>query len=411
MKNKLYFDISKNDTKTKENLFHKISKEREDVGYYSLPSQDISEILEYASSLDEKIEHIAVIGIGGSSLGIKAIYEFLRPTKRLKKELTFFESTDPISISHQLAQIDIEKTHFIIISKSGTTIETIAVFKYILSKQQNEKNYTIITDDDSPLSKLADKLKIKCFFIPSNVGGRFSALSNVGLMPLSLCGVNIKDLLSGADKVKKSFFEDGFLQNILMDKALFYAKNHAKYHINCIFAYSETLEYFCEWYVQLWGESLGKKQKHSAFNVGLTPVGLIGPKDQHSFLQLLTDGTRDKSATFIKIDDFKDDLTIPDISLPYLESLDILNGVSFHDLINMQCDATMEALINQNDIPVDKIKICKIDEFSIGSLIFYYELLTSLVGQLIDVNTYDQPGVEYGKILLKDKLLKLKGQL
>jgi glucose-6-phosphate isomerase len=276
--------------------------------------------------------------------------------------------------------------------------------------QPNIKNYTFITDCNSPLAKLANKLEIKCFYIPANVGGRFSALSSAGLLPLGLCGVDIKSLLAGAGKVKKSFFDDGFLKEILIDKALFYAKHHTAYHINCVFAYSETLEYFCEWYVQLWGESLGKKQKNSAFHVGLTPVGLIGPKDQHSFLQLLMDGTRDKSATFIKIDDFTDNLVIPDISFPHLESLDILNGIPFHDLINMQCDSTIEALIEQNDIPIDELTICKIDEFSIGSLMFYYELLTSSVGQLINVNTYDQLGVEYSKTILKNKLLKLKDQ-
>jgi glucose-6-phosphate isomerase len=164
------------------------------------------------------------------------------------------------------------------------------------------------------------------------------------------------------------------------------------------------LRYFTEWYVQLWGESLGKKQQNSAFHVGVTPIGLIGPKDQHSFLQLIVEGTRDKSVTFIKIKDFQNELTIPNITLPHLESLDILNGLTFHDLITMQSDAVIEALLNQKDIPLDEIIIERVDEESIGQLIYYYELLTSLVGQLINVNTYDQPGVESGKIILKNKL-------
>jgi glucose-6-phosphate isomerase len=157
--------------------------------------------------------------------------------------------------------------------------------------------------------------------------------------------------------------------------------------------------------VQLWGESLGKQQRHSAFNVGLTPIGLIGPKDQHSFLQLIMEGTRNKSVTFIKIEDFNDSITIPDITLPHLKSLDVLNGLSFEKLINMQCDSVTEALLNENDIPIDSIIIPKTGESHIGALIYYYELLTSLVGELIDVNTYDQPGVEAGKIILKKKLI------
>jgi glucose-6-phosphate isomerase len=241
-------------------------------------------------------------------------------------------------------------------------------------------------------------------YLPDNVGGRFSVLSTVGLIPLALTGIDIQPLLDGAKQIKESFFNAGYMKDTLLKKAAYYAKHHAQYHINCIFAYSEALKYFCEWYVQLWGESLGKHQRHSAFHVGLTPIGLIGPKDQHSFLQLIMEGTRDKSVTFIKIEDFHDGISIPDITLPHLESLDVLNDLPFEKLINMQCDSVMEALLDQKDIPVDLITIPVADETYIGSLIFYYELLTSLVGELIDVNTYDQPGVEAGKIILKNKL-------
>ena len=142
--------------------------------------------------------------------------------------------------------------------------------------------------------------------------------------------------------------------------------------------------------------------------MGVTPIGLIGPKDQHSFLQLIVEGTRDKSVTFIKIDDFENDLKVPDMTLPHLEKLDILNDITFHDLITMQSDSVIEALLEQRDIPLDEIIIERVDEESIGQLIYYYELLTSLVGQLINVNTYNQPGVEAGKIILKEKLQKNK---
>ncbi|HGZ71162.1 MAG TPA: glucose-6-phosphate isomerase, partial [Nitratifractor sp.] len=155
-------------------------------------------------------------------------------------------------------------------------------------------------------------------------------------------------------------------------------------------------------------ESLGKKQRNSAFNVGLTPIGLIGPKDQHSFLQLIMEGTRDKSITFIEIADFQNELEIPDISLEYLEEMDLLNGVKFSELISMQSQSVLEALLEEGDIPIDEIIIDRVDEASMGELIYYYELLTSLVGELIDVNTYDQPGVEAGKIILKEKLQQRK---
>jgi len=404
MENRLFFDRPNNLNEDKKRLISKIDEEKKNIGYYNLPKQNIDAILNYAETFDNTIETIVVLGIGGSSLGSKAIYEFLKPIEELKRELIFFESTDPLNIRNQFQNIDMKKTHFLIISKSGGTVETISIFKYIFAKNQDKKLYTFITDKGSNLEKFAQELGSKLFYLPNNVGGRFSVLSVVGLLPLALCGVDIKSLLKGADEVCESFFDDGKFKNLLLDKALFYAKNHTRYNINCIFAYSETLKYFTEWYVQLWGESLGKKQRHSLFNVGLTPIGLIGPKDQHSFLQLIMEGTRDKSVTFIKLQAFEQKLYIPDIKLKHLENLDILNGIAFHDLITMQCDSVIEALKKEKDVPLDEIILPQVDSKSIGALIYYYELLTSLVGELLDVNSYDQPGVESGKIILKEKL-------
>ncbi len=406
MKNKLYFKLK--NKKVQEAAFSAILKEQKHIGYYALPEQDISSILAYTKNVSDSIENIAIIGIGGSSLGAKAVYEFIKPTKKLKRKLYFFESTDPINITTLLSQFDIKKTHFLVISKSGTTVETFSIYKYIYSQQKDPKAYTFITDPNSPLEKYALDFGASVLHLPEHVGGRFSVLSTVGLVPLVLSGIDIQALLDGAKTLKKSFFEAGYMKDTLLKKAVFYARHHGQYHINCIFAYSETLKYFCEWYVQLWGESLGKKQRHSAFNVGLTPIGLVGPKDQHSFLQLIMEGTRDKSVTFIKIEDFQDEIIIPDISLPYLESLDTLNTLPFSKLINMQCDSVIEALLEE-DIPLDSISISKVNEGNIGALMYYYELLTSLVGELIDVNTYDQPGVEAGKIILKKKLNSLSG--
>jgi len=407
MENRLFFRHEKKLYEDKKRLISKIDKERIDIGYYTLPKQNIDSILEFTDTFDKEIETIVVLGIGGSSLGAKAIYEFLKPMEQLKRNLVFFESTDPLNIMNQLKSIDMNRTHFLIISKSGGTVETISIFKYIFALNQKSESYTFITDRGSNLEKFAKSIESKVFYLPDNVGGRFSVLSVVGLLPLALCGVNIKNLLKGADEVCESFFNDGKFKDVLLDKALFYAKNHHRYNINCIFAYSETLEYFTQWYVQLWGESLGKKQRHSSFNVGLTPIGLIGPKDQHSFLQLIMEGTRDKSVTFIKLQEFEHKLYIPNISLKYLENLDILNGLSFHKLLTMQCDSVIEALKNEKDVPLDEILLPCVDAKSIGALIYYYELLTSLVGELLDVNTYDQPGVEAGKIILKEKLENL----
>ncbi|MBD3789913.1 MAG: glucose-6-phosphate isomerase [Campylobacterales bacterium] len=406
MKNRLYFNsIHSEDL---QQAFEAICQETETIGYYALPTQDPQSIIDYAQTFGDHIDTIAVIGIGGSSLGAKAVYEFIKPVKTLKRKLCFFESTDPLNIHMILKEIDLSKTHFLVISKSGTTVETFAIYKYIHTLQNRADAYTFITDPGSPLEAYAKTVGSSVLHLPKNVGGRFSVLSTVGLIPLALSGVDVGSLLEGADFMRKSFFQKGYMHETLLKKANYYAKHHAQYHINCIFAYSEALSYFCQWYVQLWGESLGKRQRHSTFHVGLTPIGLLGPEDQHSFLQLLIEGTRNKSVTFIKIEDFKEhQMRIPDLSLPHLESLDILNSLSFNELINLQCDSVMEALLNEGDIPLDSITLPAVNEYYMGSLIYYYELLTSLVGELIDVDTYDQPGVEKGKVILKQKLARI----
>lgn len=413
MKNSLYFNI-----KVEEGIFDKIVAEQNSIGYYTLPEQDISYLGDYLEAFKSKndyeaIKDIVIIGIGGSSLGPKAIFRALQGIRDFDKRLHFFESTDPASIRSTLNRIDIKNAHFFVISKSGSTIETISVYKYILAllKQKEialDYRFTFVTDDGSKLEAHAKSLNSFVLHIPVNVGGRYSVLSAAGLAPLLLAGVDVQRLLDGAKAIKQSFFEDGYIKETLLKKATYYAKNSMNYNINTLFAYSESLDYFTDWYVQLWGESLGKKQRHSSFNVGLTPVGLIGPKDQHSFLQLIVEGLRDKSVTVLKIENFDDKIKIPSITLKELEDLDLMNGIAFCDLINMQADSTIEALLDKKDIPVDTITVQHIDEENIGKLIYYYELLTSIVGQMMDVNAYDQPGVEDGKKILKGKLLEEK---
>lgn len=408
MTNRLFFE-----SQIDKSAFQALIDEQKDVGYYDLPMQDISYLKRYKKDFEAKnleMKHLVVIGIGGSSLGLKAIYRTLKNIKKFSRSIHFLESTDPIAIKTELEKVELEKAHFFVVSKSGTTIETMAVYKYILKLLENAKlsldyRFTYITDEGSLLQKHALSKKSFCLYIPKNVGGRFSVLSAVGLAPLSLIEVDIQTLLEGANFIKKSFFEGGYIKETLLKKATYYAKNSFSYNINTLFVYSESFKYFTEWYVQLWGESLGKKQLHSSFNVGLTPVGLIGPKDQHSFLQLIVEGLRDKSVTFLKIKNFKYDMQIPDVTLESLEELDNINGFSFNELINLQADSVIDSLIAKGDIPIDTIELERIDEENLGKFIFYYELLTSLVAKLLGVDAYGQPGVEESKKILKEKLL------
>ena len=406
MKNNLYYpQVSLSD----KEIFAEIKKEREIIGYYSLPYVDTTVLKTRLDDLNFPQKQIAIIGIGGSTLGTYAIYNFMKYNKQhnkcLKKELFFFESTDPVNLNGTLAQLNLSDTLFIVISKSGTTIETISIFKYLMSIVKIDKsNLLVITEDDSKLNTFARANDINSFDIPKNVGGRFSVLSNVGLVPLYLAGFDIDELLKGARKSSDSFFDKKKLFKHLIKKARTYYEFKDVYNMNAIFSYSQLLEGFNKWYVQLWGESLGKVDVNNT-NQGLTPIGLLGPVDQHSFLQLIVEGQRDKTVTFIKIKDFKDNTKIAPISLEGLEELDYVNNLNFKELINLQADATIASVKEyKKDIPIDIIEIEEISEFEIGKLLFYYELLTSIVGKFLRINTYDQPGVEGGKIILKGML-------
>ena len=396
---KNYYQIKCNDV-----IFTEVKDEINYVGYYSLPDQETLAIKQYANSIDKK--NIAIIGIGGSTLGTYAIYDFLKKSNVYDKNLHFFESTDPIDIKSRLSKLDLKDTQFVIVSKSGTTIETISIFKYISSLTTIDKsNATIISESDSKLTVFANKNNIKTFDIPKNVGGRFSVFSAVGLVPLAMIGIDIDQLLIGAKMVKESFFSKSDYYEPTMEKARFLVENKNRFNINVLFSYSTALEGFNKWYIQLWGESLGKLNINGT-RQALTPIGLVGPVDQHSFLQLIADGKRDKTVTFIKIRDFEDDLKIPASTLKGFDDLDYIDGLKFSCLIDAQANATIQAVEDLKDIPCDVISIDKVDEFNIAKLMYNFQLLTSIVGKFMQIDTYDQPGVEAGKIILKQELQK-----
>ena len=387
-----------------EKVFNAITKEKvtDEIGYYNLVHQDTKKFKEYAKGVTQS--SIVVIGIGGSTLGTYAIYKFLKHSKELSKKLYFLETTDPIDIESKLHGINLEDTLFVVISKSGGTVETISIFKYLHTLVKIDKtNTVIVTEFDSKLNSYAQKNGMQTFEIPKNVGGRFSVFSAVGLLPLAIVGIDIDELLDGAKSIHASFFSKGDEYDRLLHKARFFVENKNNFNMNVVFSYSSRLEGFNKWYIQLWGESLGKLDVHG-MHQGLTPMGIIGPIDQHSFLQLIVQGKRDKTVTVVKVEDFHSELSIPAVSLEGLEELDYLHNLKFSALINMQADATIEALNNLGDIPCDVITIDGISEHSIASLMYEYELLTSICAKFLHINAYDQPGVESGKIILKNKL-------
>lgn len=374
-----------------------------DLVYDKKALQDSKSYAQENKDFLDQIKTIVIIGVGGSSLGLKSIDSMLKHLSHRKNiKLKFLEHTDPIVIQETLRNISLQTTLFITISKSGTTIETSSLLKFVIHKYQlfqYTKHLIFITDFHSPLWEFAKEFHFTCFGIKKNVGGRFSVLSTVGILPLCLLGYDVEKLLESA-----RMFQDSFLareQDHLLSKAIFFAKNKERYPINILFSYSNVFKDFNAWYVQLWGESLGKIDAFGK-KVSLTPIGLIGSIDQHSFLQLITQGIMDKTITFLTLNQAKYvKPKIPKISLSHLESTDFVNNTSFAKLLGLQQLATMQIIQNEG-IPTDHIEISELCEESAGKLTIYFELLTSIVGAILNINTYNQPGVEFGKIRLRE---------
>lgn len=401
-----HFDTKTLDPFTLEKGFEAVRYEAAggEVGYYHLPISSqplVEELKTLYRDIDRRFNTIAIIGIGGSSLGIKAIERLLRPSTPNAKKLIYLENSDPISIMQEMKQIDKFRTLFVVISKSGGTVETLSIFKRLIVSFELPLDHSdqiyVVSDENSILARFADEHHLRRFIIPTNVGGRFSVLSAVGMVPLTLAGFDTTTILKGAQTFLEQFWNRQ--EEHMLQKAAYYVTNSDKYPMNVLFAYSDTFEEFGKWVVQIWGESLGKRNRRGE-RVGLTPISLIGSVDQHSFLQLIIEGPLNKTVTFMHIEHSEDHLMIPELSLKYLEKSDFVNGKSFNELINAQCHATMQSVL-QSGVSVDEIAWKQIDEASVGELILYYELLTSLSGALLEINTYDQPGVEIGKKILE----------
>ncbi|HZF69926.1 glucose-6-phosphate isomerase [Sulfuricurvum sp.] len=400
-----HFDTKTLDPFTLEKGFEAVHYEVEnnEVGYYHLPKGSqalVEELNTTRDEIDRRFNTIAVIGIGGSSLGIKAIERLLRPGTPNAKKIVYLENSDPISIISEMEEIDKTTTLFIVISKSGGTVEALSIFKRLivsfeLTLEHSDQIY-VVSDDNSILSRFADEYHLRRFVIPDNVGGRFSVLSAVGVVPLTLAGFKTAAILQGAQNFLERFWDRK--EEHILQKASYYVSHKDQYPMNVLFAYSDSFEEFGKWVVQLWGESLGKRNRYGE-RVGLTPISLIGSVDQHSFLQLIIEGPLNKTVTFMHVESSADHLMIPELSLKFLEKSDFINGKSFNDLINAQCKATMQSVL-QSGVSVDEITWKKIDETSVGEMIVYYELLTSICGALMEINTYNQPGVELGKTIL-----------
>jgi len=394
--------------KEKEELLKRVDSQikeqakQGEFGFMQLPFDhpEMDKIKELAAAARGKWENLLVLGIGGSSLGAMALhqalnhpfYNLLSSEKREGYPRVFFaDNVDPELINGILESIDIKRTLILVISKSGKTAETLAQFllclEHIKKIGNPHQQIVIITDPEKgPLREIV-KEGFSSFSVPPNVGGRYSVLSPVGLVPAALLGIEIDALLAGAQAMSKRC-------ESLANPAYLFALTHYLLMqrgktIHVMFPYAYALRGIADWWRQLWAESLGKEGK------GPTPVKAIGVTDQHSQLQLYMEGPYDKVITFLTVKDYRTEVSIPSFFSDFTD-IAYLGGHTFNQLIQAEQLGT-EAALTKAGRPNAKIILEQIDAFSLGALFYGLELATVCCGIMMDINPLNQPGVELGK--------------
>jgi len=340
--------------------------------------------------------HFVHIGIGGSHLGTKAIFDALGEDK-----ITFLANLDADEIQGSLEKINLEKSIFYVVSKSGETTETIAIMNIIINKLESflnkeikiREHFVFCTDPKNGyLRQLAQQSQTQALDIFENVGGRFSVLSNVSYLPLAFFKKNIEEI----EKTKENFFEETLKNPIPLLENAQTIFNLYKQGVNqtVLMPYSSMMKTVSSWFSQLWAESLGKVNIHSQA-VGLTPICAHGSSDEHSQMQLFIEGPRNKFTFFIQVQKSKAQL----IMKKRLEhkKIKLMNGLELSDILNYQLFGTLGAY-DKLELPYSLLTIPEINKDNLAKVFLYFELLTVAMGHLLEINPFDQPGVELGKI-------------
>ena len=367
---------------------------------------DLAALVAVAEHFRASFDHVVVIGTGGSSLGGKALCALGDDSG---PKITFLDNIDPHTFNGLLGALDFARTGFIVISKSGTTPETLSLFLAFLeaavrliSREALADHFTLITQPSSnPLRRLGDEYRLRLLDHDSDLGGRFSVLSNVGLLPALIAGVDGGALRAGA-RAAFSPVLDGAAPcdcPAAVGAALAVGLSRQGVNMSVLMPYMDRLADLSDWFRQLWAESLGKD------TLGTTPINALGTVDQHSQLQLYLSGPRDKMFTLLMAPSAGTGARIfPEFAAD--GDLSWLAGRTMGDLLEAEATATVETL-RRNKRPVRLFEIDVLDETSLGGLLMHYMLETVIAADLLGVNAYDQPAVEEGKILAKDHLSRL----
>lgn len=359
-------------------------------------------IREQAQLFQKKFKQLLVIGIGGSDLGARAL-QSLFAKKTTKLEVFFLgDTTDPIEIERVCKQIDWKHCAVNPVSKSGNTVEPLSVFFYVqqqlikaVGKKNHAKHVFVTTEDkQSIFHQLVQKHGYTLIPHPFSIGGRWTVLSVVGLVSAEASGIATSQLRKGARDYYLSASKKTMNPSLIY-AALHYLGIQQNQSLAVLMPYAADLEEFGGWYRQLFAESLGKEKNRKGKKVytGLTPLAANGPKDQHSQVQLYNSGPFDKLITFIRVQQDQAKLSIPAVAK---EEASFLSQKSFHEILGIEQEATALALANHKR-PSGTILLPDMSEYTIGQLFCFFELACVYLAELLDINAFDQPGVEEGK--------------
>ncbi len=376
------------------------------VGFWSLPFDESTAraIQTQIRELPNTWQHVLVLGIGGSSLGARTIYEALAGSKP-QMQLHFPDNSDPWALQDLLTSLPPTNTCALVVSKSGGTVETAAQFLVIqewfdtrLGKADawHDRVIAITDPEQGSLRKLVNDKTLRAFNIPPNVGGRFSALSPAGMLPASLAGIDVLALLEGAKRMSTLCRRTKVMENPAALYALLHVTQHRLFgrSLHVMMPYADALRAFSSWFVQLWAESLGKRHDTQSRLVeqGPTPIAAVGATDQHAQLQLFVEGPRDKMVTFIRVAQTERDLAIPGQAGDHA----YLGKHTLQEVLNAQHTGTALALARDGR-PSVSLEIPAMTPQSLGALIFFFEAATAYAGAFYGINPFDQPGVEKAK--------------
>ncbi len=396
-------------------------REAGELGFYDLldPTELPAQIQAFADGPGQAFENVVVLGIGGSALGATALLHALRGSDWNERDadardhyprLFVLDNVDPATVASLLDRIDVRRTLFNVISKSGTTAETMAQFLVIRDRLMSAhddpeayRRHLLFTTDPEKgvLREIAEAESIVSLPIPPAVGGRFSVLSAVGLLPAALVGIDPEALLEGARAMDRRCHTDALAENPagLFAVLQWLADQEAGAPIHVMMPYSDRLYSAADWFRQLWAESLGKRVdlEGREVHVGPTPVKALGATDQHSQVQLYMEGPFDKTVTFLALAERERDVPIPRL-YQEVPALGYLGGHTLGQLLDAERRATAAALAEHGRMNMT-LTLARLDEHSMGQLMMMLEIATVYAGGLYQVNPLDQPGVELGKKL------------